>query len=74
MIFCVRQLVAIEHHTGYLSVLLFVQKQGMWAQTTPHHSTGYISLLEQNGYWYSVTCIIKPIKCLLNAQNCIAIV
>ena len=37
----------------------------------PHHYTGHISVMEQY-YLHSVTYIIRPIKCLLSTEYCIA--
>ena len=38
---------------------------------TPSLYRSYLSIGTE--YLHSVTCILKPIKCLLRAENCIAI-
>ena len=49
-------------------------KKGMWAQITSFHTKSHFSvLISETEYLHSVTCIIKPMKCLLSAMNFIAI-
>ena len=37
---------------------------------TPSHNISYLSIGIE--YFHSVTCIVKPTKCLISAENCMA--